>query len=87
MSFHPVATHVEDASPAVCPCRTGEETPVAPEDPALTVMADFHWICPVTVAPEQKIDVALQNMMAAGVRALLVMQGEQMIGLITSWDI
>ena len=87
MSFRPVATHVDAVPVAVAKCRTGEETPLIDEDPALTAMVDFHWICPVTVEPEQKIDAALQNMIGARVRTLLVMANEQMIGLITAYDI
>ncbi len=50
-------------------------------------MVDFHSVCPLTVAAEQKIDIALQNMISACVRTLLVMSGERMTGLITSYDI
>ncbi len=87
MSFRPVATHVNGISVAVSPCRMGEETPLLEEESALTAMVDFHWVCPVTVEPGQKIAAALQNMIGARVRTLLVMAEDHMIGLITSYDI
>ncbi|MDE2278162.1 MAG: hypothetical protein KGK06_09060 [Xanthomonadaceae bacterium] len=54
---------------------------------ALAAMVDFHWVCPVAVEPEQKIDAALQNMIGARVRTLLVMVDGHMTGLITAYDI
>ncbi|MDE2248353.1 MAG: CBS domain-containing protein [Pseudomonadota bacterium] len=87
MSFHPVATHLDAVPVAVASCRAGEEAPLAAEDPALTAMADFHRSCPVTVEPQQKIDAALQQMIGAGVRTLLVMADQQLVGLITAYDI
>lgn len=56
-------------------------------DPAATVMTDFTRDTPVTVAADRFIDDTLQDMVAAGVRALLVMRGEVIVGLITSYDI
>jgi len=87
MSFRPVATHVEGVSVAVSPCRIGEESSLVEDEPALTVMVDFHRVCPVTVEPGQHIDVALHIMMDARVRTLLVMAEDHMVGLITSYDI
>lgn len=87
MSFRPVATHVAGSPVAVSKCRTGEETPLMNEDTALTAMVDFHWVCPVTVEPEQKIGAALQNMIGARVRTLLVMADGRLVGLITAYDI
>ena len=56
-------------------------------DPARHVMTDFTAQSPVTVAPERLIDDALRDMIIAGVRALLVVRGEVIVGLITSYDI
>lgn len=56
-------------------------------DPAASVMTDFSLDTPVTVAADRFIDDALRDMMVAGVRALLVMRGEVVVGLITSYDI
>src|SRR5512146_155755 len=60
-------------------------TPQSPEKVALTepaerVMTDFTWTTPVTVAVDRFIDDALREMMIAGVRALLVMRGEVVVG-------
>ena len=60
---------------------------VAPEDPAVHVMTDFSAEPAVTVAPDRLIDDALRDMIVAGVRALLVVRGELIVGLITSYDI
>jgi CBS domain-containing protein len=60
---------------------------VAVTAPAVSVMTDFTWDTPVTVAADRFIDDALRDMMIAGVRALLVMRGEIIVGLITSYDI
>lgn len=60
---------------------------IALTDPAATVMTDFTRDTPVTVAADRFIDDTLQDMVAAGVRALLVMRGEVIVGLITSYDI
>lgn len=56
-------------------------------DRAASVMTDFTGSAPVTVTADRFIDDALQDMIAAGVRALLVMRGEVVVGLITSYDI
>ncbi len=87
MSFHPAATHVNGVPVMVARLRTGEETPLMNEDTALTTMVDFHWVCPATVEPEQKIGAALQSMVGVRVRTLLVMSDTQMVGLITAYDI
>jgi len=50
-------------------------------------MTDFTWKTPVTVAVDRFIDDALREMFIAGVRALLVVRGEVVVGLITSYDI
>jgi CBS-domain-containing membrane protein len=60
---------------------------VEPTDPAVSILTDFTWDAPVTVAADRFIDDALRDMIAAGVRALLVMHGEVVVGLITSYDI
>lgn len=60
---------------------------IALTEPAATVMTDFTRDTPVTVAADRFIDDTLQDMVAAGVRALLVMRGEVIVGLITSYDI
>jgi CBS domain-containing protein len=56
-------------------------------DPALDAMTDFTRSVPISVAPERPIDEALADMMRFGVRALLVISGDSIVGLITTHDI
>jgi CBS domain-containing protein len=56
-------------------------------DPALHAMTDFTRRVPVSVVPERQIDEALADMMRFGVRALLVLSGDSIVGLITARDI
>jgi CBS domain-containing protein len=56
-------------------------------DPAVYVVTDFVREEPITVPEELSIDDALREMIRAGVRALLVVGDEVVIGLITSYDI
>ena len=60
---------------------------VRPEDPAVRVMTDFSHERPITVTEGRRIDDALEDMIRFGVRALLVVRGERVVGLITSYDI
>jgi len=60
---------------------------VRPSDPAALVMTDFHAELPITVTEDRGIDDALNDMIRFGVRALLVVRGEVVSGLITSYDI
>jgi CBS domain-containing protein len=56
-------------------------------DTALHVMTDFTRKFAITVDPERQIDGALAEMIRSGVRALLVVKANDVIGLITSYDI
>ena len=67
--------------------RTQPARKVALTEPAESVMTDFTWKTPITVAVDRFIDDALSDMIIAGVRALLVVRGEVVVGLITSYDI
>jgi CBS-domain-containing membrane protein len=67
--------------------RSDSARRIALTDAAARVLTDFTWDAPVTVAADRFIDDALRDMIAAGVRALLVMRGEVVVGLITSYDI
>lgn len=69
------------------PRRAQPPRKVALTEPAERVMTDFTWKTPVTVAVDRFIDDALREMFIAGVRALLVVRGEVVVGLITSYDI
>jgi len=58
-----------------------------PGDPAIHAITDFTREHPVTVDDERQIDDALGDMIHLGVRAMLVMRGQRIVGLITSYDI
>jgi CBS domain-containing protein len=60
---------------------------IALTDRAAEIVTDFTSERPVTVAEDRQIDEALQDMRNTGVRALLVLQGDAVTGLITSYDI
>lgn len=65
----------------------GDTRRIALTDPAVRVVTDFTREHAVTVAEDRPIDEALQEMIVAGVRALLVVHDDRVTGLITSYDI
>jgi CBS domain-containing protein len=72
----------------VLPMRRPTEYPdLRSKDPAVHGMTDFTHKVPISVAPERPIDEALADMMRFGVRSLLVISGDSVVGLITSYDI
>ena len=58
-----------------------------PNDPAVHAITDFTREHPVTVDEERHIDAALDDMIRLGVRAMLVVREQRIVGLITSYDI
>src|SRR5690242_5788877 len=60
---------------------------VTPGDPAIRVVTDFAHHHPLTITEDRSIDDALREMACAGVRALMVVRQECVIGLISSYDI
>jgi DeoR family transcriptional regulator, catabolite repression regulator len=58
-----------------------------PSDPAIYAITDFTREHPVTVDEERQIDDALHDMIHLGVRAMLVVREQRIVGLITSYDI
>jgi CBS domain-containing protein len=58
-----------------------------PSDPAIHAITDFTREHPVTVDEERQIDAALEDMIRFGVRAMLVLREQRIVGLITSYDI
>jgi CBS domain containing-hemolysin-like protein len=62
---------------------------VALEDPARSVMTDFHEHGIVSVREGQQVDAALEHMRHAGVRSAFVLDEprERVLGLITAYDI
>lgn len=75
----------------VMPARTLRPTSalrtVALTDAAVAVMTDFAHQHPITVTESRRIEDALEDMICFGVRALLVVRGDKVSGLITSYDI
>jgi CBS domain containing-hemolysin-like protein len=64
----------------------GDESPLTRLSLATEALTDFAIETPISVAPERHIDDALQDMIRAGVRSLLVMQELVVLGLITASD-
>jgi CBS domain-containing protein len=56
-------------------------------DPAILAVTDFTREHPMTIDPERQIDDALDDMIRMGVRALLAVNDQRIVGLITSYDI
>jgi DeoR family transcriptional regulator, catabolite repression regulator len=84
-------THEPGAPVALLPLAaagaTGHPGHALPMEPAARVMTDFMRDLPVTVPADRPIDEALRDMIVAGVRALLVVRANKVVGLITSYDI
>ena len=60
---------------------------LSPSDPAILAVTDFTREHPVTIDAERQIDDALDDMIRMGVRALMVVKDQRIVGLITSYDI
>src|ERR1700678_4742957 len=58
-----------------------------PGDPAIHAITDFPRERPVPIGEERQIDDALGDMIHVGVRAMLVMREQRIVGMITSYDI
>ena len=72
----------------ICRYNQGLPDKVSMDDPAVNVMSDFRKVKVVTVAPSVRIDDALQKMIHAEVRLLIVTDGQDhVLGLITARDI
>ena len=65
----------------------GHESALTRLSPASEALTDFAIETPISVAPERHVDDALQDMIRAGVRSLLVMQDLVVLGLITASDV
>jgi hypothetical protein len=85
----PIWSPIEHYSPAAKLWRpkAAEGRQLAFSDPAAHVITDFTREHPITVTEDRPIDDALRDMMTAGIRALLVVRGDIVTGLITSYDI
>ncbi|MEE8320212.1 MAG: CBS domain-containing protein, partial [Gammaproteobacteria bacterium] len=61
---------------------------ISKDDPAISVMTDLKYVRMITVNPDDTIDTASQIMVHAGVRLLVVLDGNnRLLGLITRRDI
>jgi CBS domain-containing protein len=58
-----------------------------PDDLAIHAITDFTREHPIIVDEERQIDAALEDMIHFGVRAMLVVREQRVVGLITSYDI
>ena len=67
---------------------SGEERQIREDAPALSVMTDLKYGSMITVSPDDTIDTALQIMIHAGVRLLVVLDASaSLTGLISGRDI
>ena len=57
------------------------------DDSALSVMTDLTKVTAVTIAPGTSMNVAAQRMRQRGVRMLLVVENDVIVGLITATDL
>ncbi|OGT32597.1 MAG: hypothetical protein A2W28_04690 [Gammaproteobacteria bacterium RBG_16_51_14] len=65
-----------------------EERQIREDEPALSVMTDLKYDSVITVSPDETIDTALQIMIHAGVRLLVVLDASaRLMGLISGRDI
>jgi CBS domain-containing protein len=58
-----------------------------PSDPAIHAVTDFTREHPASIDEDRQIDDALADMVRLGVRALLVVRDQRVVGVITSYDI
>ncbi len=86
--YHLIAGLQQQGRALCMPRREQKAWPaVQAQSHALEAMTDFEHEHPVVVGPEVAIDHALTDMMRHGVRALVVVQDAEMVGLITAQDI
>jgi hypothetical protein len=68
--------------------RPSSSAKVSPDDPALGVMTDFKHVKLITISPDATIDEAMQMMIHAQVRMLIVLDdNDALLGLVTSTDL
>ena len=81
-------TQAQLSAEAVLPKRAASSGfRVKLNDHAVLAMTDFTREYPITVDEEQQIDAALADMVRLGVRAMLVVRGQKVVGFISSYDI
>lgn len=78
----------QSTAPALLlPRESAAAVSLAPHAPAMRAMTDFSHEYPVVVAADRPIDDALHDMISIGVRALIVVEDGQVLGLITAADV
>ena len=87
MSYRALAFSTTRMSATILRCSAPDILKLTLDASALTLMTDFTRECPAVVSLDRHINDALQDMIRAGVRALLVLEEGRVLGLITSYDI
>jgi CBS domain-containing protein len=80
LPFHKAAAGTQIQQPTEAAPR------VTVSSSALCVMTDFRKVSVATIGPDASLNEATQEMIARGVRLLIVMEGERVAGLITARD-
>ncbi|WP_018935715.1 CBS domain-containing protein [Thioalkalivibrio sp. ALJ24] len=87
-SFAPIQTRPLSADTAVLRCDGVLAPRVTPESPADRAMTDLRKVPAVTTMADMRADEALQRMIHAGVRLLLVVDAQDSVkGVVTARDI
>jgi CBS domain-containing protein len=76
-----------DALPATVDLRSPLVPALTLDSPGIAAMTDFSCESPIVISPERQVDDALHDMIISGIRALLVVNGTTVVGLITAADI
>lgn len=77
----------QKAAPGIGLQQVSEEDPqVTLASSALCVMTDFRRVPVATIGPEATLNQATEQMISRGVRLLIVMDSERVLGLITARD-
>lgn len=88
MSTHRILHHRPlPAGTPIIAVDHGQRGSVTLQSPATDVMTDLRHTPAFTIEPEAPANTALQKMMHAGVRLLLVVEGGAVVGLITARDL
>lgn len=82
-----IRSHPLSAQVSLHRFRQGLPLTVSMEDPAEDVMTDFRRVEVKTASPDMAMDAALQKMIHAGVRLLVVAQDNRVMGVVTARDI
>lgn len=88
MSTHRILHHRPlPAGTPIIAVDHGQRGSVTLQSPATDVMTDLRHTPAFTIDPDASADTALQKMMHAGVRLLLVVEAGAVVGLITARDL